>query len=493
MTTGHILPANSGGAETGSARAAARVSGLGTDPWKPCDLRGVFPEAVSPQLFRDIGGAIGTMLPLNSRVVVAGDFRLSTPQLKRALSRGLLEAGANVLDAGQGPTPVAYFVARLIEADAALIVTASHNPAEHNGLKLMFGRAPVTPEQLAHIRSIAERQKFRRGRGLLRKVTPSSTYMRTEIERWKHLKHNEQRRVVLDAGNGAWSVIAPLVFRRLGFEIICISCEADGRFPDRSPDCSRSANLVALRNAVTEWHNSVGIAWDGDGDRVAFIDESGKFVSPDEIALLLSAAMLQRQLEAAEPNTRIVVDVKCSTIVSRAIQLYGGIPLLERTGHAFMRSRMLADHALLGLDACGHYFFHELDGGDDGLFAALFVLDLIEASRSSLVNMRGALPQIFCTPDLRIPAPFVSFADAAEALTAAFPGAAIDHLDGLRLSMGDGTVLVRESGTEPVISLRIEGFDRPSYERILALCLIALPSASEFLRQELQEVPTNFI
>jgi phosphomannomutase / phosphoglucomutase len=458
------------------------------DAWKPCDLRGIYPDAVSPGLFRDIGGAVGSMLAPRSRVVVAGDFRLSTPELKRAVSNGLLEAGVNVLDAGQGPTPVAYFTARQTNAHAVLIVTASHNPAAHNGLKLMLGSVPISPRQLMEIRTLTESRRFRRGgRGAIETIDPRPLYMQTMLRRWEHLIGSGHGRVILDAGNGAWSEMAPAIFRDLGFDVTCLSCVADGRFPDRSPDCARASNLTRLRSMVREQTDSIGIAWDGDGDRAAFVDEAGDYVSPDEIAILFSHAVLEDKEPERSAERRIVVDVKCSDIVRRAILQRAGTPLLERTGHAFMRSRMVAEEALLGLDACGHYFFHELNGGDDGLFAAFFLLNLVRESGRSLRELRRVLPRIFSTPEIRIPTGLLPYTKASEALTSAFPEAGIVQIDGLRFVMEDGVVLIRESGTEPVLSLRIEGFASASHERILARCLQSLPEAAPQLRREALE------
>ena len=452
------------------------------DAWKPCDLRGSYPDAVSPGLFRDIGGAVGTLLAPSSRVVVAGDFRLSTPELKRAIAVGLVEAGAHVLDVGLVATPVAYFAAQRISAGAALIVTASHNPPSQNGLKLMLGSVPITPRQLSKIRALTEARAFRSGLGAIKSVDPRPAYTRTMQRRWARLRGAEPSRVVLDPGNGAWSETAPGIFRNLGFDVICISCAADGRFPDRPPDCSRASNLVRLCDAVRAMPGSIGIAWDGDGDRAAFVDEDGGYVTPDEIALLFARTVLKS--EAPRASRKIVIDLKCSEAVQRAVLEYGGIPLLERTGHAFMRGRMVAEKALLGLDACGHYFFGELHGGDDGLFAALFLLDLVRQSGRQLRALRRDLPRIFSAPEIRIPAGVVSYARASEALASAFPEARTIEIDGLRLVMGDGVVLVRESGTEQVLSLRIEGFSSAGYARILDRCVQSLPEAAPQLHRE---------
>jgi phosphomannomutase len=217
---------------------------------------------------------------------------------------------------------------------------------------------------------------------------------------------------------------------------------------------------------------------------VAFVDETGACVTPDEIAILFAEAALAERATNSIANTAIIVDVKCSDVVRRSILQKGGSPLLERTGHAFMRGRMVAEEALLGLDACGHYFFHELKGGDDGLFAAFYLLNLMQSRGQSLAQLCRALPRIFSSPEIRIPGELLPYARAAAALTSAFPEAGVMEIDGLRLVMEDGIVLVRESGTEPVISLRIEGFDEISYERMLARCLRCLPEVASQLQRE---------
>jgi phosphomannomutase / phosphoglucomutase len=451
-------------------------------PWKSCDLRGIYPEPISIELLRDVGAAIGTMLSSEARVFVAGDFRLSTLVLKQGLIEGLVGTGLSAVDGGRMPTPVAYFIGEQMGADAVLIVTASHNPANHNGLKLMIGGVPTTPEQLSDIQALVESRSFRSGVGTSETIDLVALYERKMIERWHRLEPQHLPSIVIDAGNGAWSEIAPHLLRTLGFNVRCLSCVADGNFPDRPSDCSRTENLSRLRAAVTSVPNTVGIAWDGDGDRVAFIDEAGSHASTDEVSLLLARDALQN---GTGNHRRIVVDLKLSDVVRREILAQGGIPLLERTGHAFVRGRMLADEAILGLDACGHYFHKELYGGDDGLFTALLMLDILQRSGQSLFELRRTLPNIFCTPELRIPIGLLSFGDAAGSLQAALPAAEISRIDGLRFVLEKGIVLIRASGTEPMISLRIEGVDDLGLRSLIEQCMEALPTAKEFLRDQL--------
>ena len=449
-------------------------------PWKSCDLRGPFPDSISPELFRSVGSAIGSLLPSSSRVFVAGDYRLSTPELKQALIEGLASTGVSPLDGGMMPTPVAYFTADKLRVDAVLMVTASHNPANHNGLKLMIGGIPTTPEQLSMIRNIVETGLFRIGNGATERVDLVDSYQRQMIECWSHLVPRRLPHLVIDAGNGAWSELAPQIFRSLGFDVQCLSCKADGRFPDRPSDCSLTANLSNLRSAVSARENTIGLAWDGDGDRLALIDETGAHVSADEVSILLAKDLLE---STSLRPMRVVVDIKLSDAVRRAVLALGGTPLLERTGHAFIRGRMIADDAELGLDACGHYFHKELHGGDDGLFSAMVILDLLQRSSQPLFELRRKLPPIFSTSEVRISAEALSYDTATKSLSEHFSSADISRVDGLRFTLPEGSVLIRQSGTEAKVSLRIEGVDSEGLRSLIERCAEALPAAEPHLRE----------
>jgi phosphomannomutase len=266
-----------------------------------------------------------------------------------------------------------------------------------------------------------------------------------------------------------------------------LSCVIDGSFPDRPSDCSRPANLARLREQVASQPNTIGIAWDGDGDRVAFIDETGQFIPADQLSILLTRELLATNHCNKPNNQHIVVDLKLASVVQQEILHLGASPLLERTGHAFMRTRMLSTNALLGLDACGHYFFRELQGADDGLFAAMLVLQLIERAKLPLSELVKRLPTIYSTPELRIPLHLLNFKQAEEQLLAAYPGAPLDRLDGVCISLPEGTILLRASGTEAVLSLRVEGVSHMEYERLITHCLALFPTARACIQSQLQE------
>lgn len=435
--------------------------------WKACDLRGVFPRDVSAELYGRIGRALATGRAVGARVLVAGDFRLSTPELKSALVAGLVASGARVLDAGQIPTPVAYFTHRRLKTDAVCIITASHNPPDHNGLKLMVDHFPPTPAELQSLRAASQRGEFRDAPGLVEPLDPMPAYKAWILDRWAAVASGMH--VVLDAGNGAASMIGPELFECLGFRVERLFCRIDGSYPNRPPDSAVASNLTALCAKVVETGAGLGIAWDGDGDRVAFVDESGRVVSADEMAVLLV-----RRLAPSARGRGVVYDLKLSDVLRREAERAGLTPCMERSGHAFIKSRMIRDHCVLGCEASGHYFFDELDGGDDGIFGALLVADMV-ARGGTLGSLRRTVPSFFLTPDIRLRGGEVSFAEAAARLRA-LPGVVSElTIDGLRVETGDGFILVRESVTESALTLRLEGYDAPALERLRRACCAALP------------------
>jgi len=448
------------------------------NPWKACDIRGPFPDEVSPELFRLIGQGVASGLPPGAKSLVAGDFRPSTPILKSALIEGLVMSGARVLDAGQIPTPIAYFAHQYFETDAVLIVTASHNPPTHNGLKLMVGGLPPLPEDFAQLRHQVDKGAFRSSKGSTERLDPVPAYRQGIIERWKNLAPAGRPEVVLDAGNGAWSELAPRIFAELGLPFHRLYCDVDGTYPNRSPDCARPEALAALQSEVTKTHSRLGIAWDGDGDRVAFVDETGSFATTDEVA-----ALLIRRLLAKQAGARVVFDIKLSSLVHRMVLEYGGVPIIERSGHTFIKRRMIEEECLFGCEASGHYFYQELRGGDDGLYSALLMIELV-AEAGSLRELRSSLAPLFVTPDLRLPASVLPYDEFVRRLRHLFRGARETTLDGYRFETPEGSVLVRESVTEPVITMRLEGSSAAALRSLLAACHSTFPEvSSEIARQ----------
>ncbi|MHC5033825.1 MAG: phosphomannomutase/phosphoglucomutase, partial [Planctomycetota bacterium] len=406
--------------------------------FKACDIRGVYPDELDEPVAEAIGQAIGTEL-VGGDCVLAGDLRSSTPALKDAACHGLVRAGTRVIDIGTAPTPVAYWAKRRLNARGLLIVTASHNPPEYNGMKLMVGDMPVTPEDIEAVRSRVESGKRARGQGQgrveIREVRKE--YLDWLAERFAGV--GKGLKVLVDAGNGSASEWAPAAFRTAGCEVEELFCEPDGRFPDRSPNPSRAEAVTAASTRVREVGADFAICFDGDADRAVFLDERGGFVGGEE-ALILFA----RDVLCQEPGAPIVYDLKSARIVPREIERAGGRAVMERSGYAFIKRRLIEEDAPLGGEASGHFFFRELQG-DDGLYAALRMATLLAASGRSLSDLRATIPPYFITEDIRIPC------DNAERmvqrLAEQFAEHPQDHTDGVRVEFEGGWALCRPSVT----------------------------------------------
>ena len=444
--------------------------------WKPCDIRGVYPDEVNEDLLYNAALAIGGALPKDGRVLVAGDYRASTPALKQAVTKGLVEMRCNVLDIGQTATPVAYFAQRFFGTDAVVIVTASHNPPSHNGLKFMLGNLPPSEEQIAALQNAAVLKRSRRGTVAFRNA--SESYTAWIIDRFQQLCEAASLTVVLDAGNGAWSELAPRIFTSLGFAVVPLFCKVDGSFPNRIPDSAQPKALSALSRTVVERNADLGIAWDGDGDRVAFVDSTGSIVSPDEVSLLLIRGLLRES-----GGERVVYDLKLSDVIRGCVEAMGGTAMIERSGHTFLKRRMILDNCAFGCEASGHYFYRELKGGDDGLFTALLLCGIVQ-QQGALLELRRALPNMYLTPDIRLPVGLLTFAETRDRVRGAFPSADVLTIDGLRLATKEGSVLVRPSVTESAFTLRLEGVSKHALEHLLARCVEVLPEFANTLKMK---------
>ncbi|MCX7598751.1 MAG: phosphomannomutase/phosphoglucomutase, partial [Armatimonadetes bacterium] len=343
--------------------------------FKECDIRGPYPDQVDEELAYRLGLAVAAKAP-GQRVVVAGDVRLSTPPLKTRLLEGLRDGGAVALDCGSLPTPGYYFARRLLGVQAGVMVTASHSPPDHNGFKPILGPLPITPEELRSLWELVTSPPPARPGGSTEDLhqSASSAYREWLLARGEEMlgADAQKLKVVVDCGNGSFSGLACEVLAELGLRVMPLFCEPDGRFPNRSPDVSRPEALQALGQAVRETGANLGVAFDGDGDRVAFTDETGTVVGPDVFVPLLAADALRR----SGPGP-VVLDIKLSRAADEVVQQAGGVPLRERSGHTFMKTRVIREKAVLGGEGSGHVFFRELDGGDDALYAAMVMMRLL--------------------------------------------------------------------------------------------------------------------
>lgn len=444
--------------------------------FKACDVRGIYGEDLTEEIVYRIGRALGTMLAGNS-VITGGDVRSSTTALKAELSRGLVESGAEVLDIGIVPTPVFYFARHHLGVEPGVMVTASHNPPEFNGLKIVLGPLPITEDELTAVEDLANSGKFRNGCGSVRTLAIIPSYQSfihsiARVEQGAHL-----HKVVVDCGNGCNSGLAPDLFRRFGFHIEELYCTPDGIFPNRNPNSADPENLVELIRTVRSSKADVGVAFDGDGDRVAFVDDRGRFLNSDKAIVILA-----RHLLSENPGERVVYDLKCSSVVPESIETAGGTAIPERSGHTFIKTRMIAEDALFGGEISGHYFHRKLGGGDDGIYSALLMANMLVSTGSRLSDLADAIRAYENTPDIRVP--YAGNREGViERLASAFPADRVSRLDGVKITFKGGWALARPSVTEPVITLRFEAETRSRLDEIIGDFLRPAPELEQHVRR----------
>jgi len=429
-----------------------------------CDIRGIVGTDLTVEKTREIGLAVGSQLA-GKRVVVGGDVRLSTPTLQPVIAAALAEAGCDVLNVGAISTPAFYFALQQLDAEGGVMVTASHNPAAYNGFKLVLGPQPISEAAIAGIADIVARRDFSSGLGSQSEYPVLADYIEQTVRKGR--RSSQPFKVVVDAGNGAAALTAPIVFKELGYDVIELFCETDGSFPNRPPNPALRENLAALSAKVVACGAAAGIAFDGDGDRVGVVDEKGNIVANDHIMVLLARYYLEGQAGT------IIYDAKCSMVVPEEIVKAGGRPIMARAGHTFSKIAFLAEQALFAGEISGHFFFKEL-GYDDGLFAGIKVCELI-ARYGALSQQVATIPQYFLTPDIRVSDLGSDKTKILTALAEKLAAYKPNLIDGVRIQFADGWGMIRSSVTEPLFTLRFEATTLPRLQEIEQLFLDALP------------------
>jgi phosphomannomutase/phosphoglucomutase len=418
------------------------------------DVRGRIGSDVNPEVFRLVGRAYATLIRgRGGRTIAVGqDNRESSAGLKSAFVDGVRAAGMDVVDIGTVTTPILYFATAHWKLDGGANITGSHNPVEYNGVKMVHpGAAPLTEQEIQGLRQTIERNTFASGAGQLTSRSPRDDYFDT-IAELVHLPR--PLTVVADAGNGIAGVYGPALLRRLGCDVIELHCESDGRFPNHLPDPEDPDNVVDLQEKVLEARADLGLAWDGDADRVGVIDERGRRHEADLILVLLARDLLRRH-----PGAKIVFDVKSSQVLVDEITKHGGVPVMWKTGHSHLKRKMREDGILLGGEVSGHMFFADgYYGVDDGLLAACKVAEIAARHDGPISTLFDSVPHLHATPELKAPCPdgekFRVIDQLARELKTRFQ--TID-IDGARvLFPGGGWGLVRASNTNPYLTLRFE-------------------------------------
>ncbi len=432
------------------------------------DIRGIAGEEVTEALARELGRAFASLLPAEDArpVVVGRDVRLSGPGLQAAVIRGLREAGRPVIDIGMAPTPLAYFAVFELDAAGCVMVTASHNPAEYNGFKMMRGKESLHGEDIQRLRRAMIAGDAPRAAGLAglqtHDVRPAyARFVEQDCPLRRPLK------VVIDAGNGPAGVIAAPLYRALGCDVIELYCEPDGRFPHHHPDPTVEENMRDIASRVVETGAALGIAFDGDGDRIGVVDEQGRIVWGD---MLLT--MLARDLLASHPGATIISEVKCSRRMYDDIRARGGNAIMWRTGHSPIKAKMKETGALLAGEMSGHMFFADrFFGFDDAVYAGARVMQVAAAHEGAFSSILADMPDAVCTPEIRIDCPderkFALIDEAREHFAA--QGLEIIDVDGVRIEFPDGWGLLRASNTQPSLVLRFEAASEARLNEIRAL------------------------
>jgi phosphomannomutase/phosphoglucomutase len=375
----------------------------------------------------------------------------------------LLESGRDVLDIGLVPTPVLYFATHYLDAHSGVMITGSHNPAEYNGLKIVLDGETLSGDAIQAVRRRVEQQDFVEGTGSLQAADIVAEYIRRITEEIPVSLGNALK-VVVDCGNGVPGMVAPAILRAIGHDVIELFCEVDGDFPNHHPDPSQPENLTALIAAVADEGADLGLAFDGDGDRLGVVDAEGNVIWPDRQMILFARDILSRN-----PGAKIIFDVKCSRLLAREIEAAGGEPIMSKTGHSLIKSRMQETGALLAGEMSGHIFFKERwYGFDDALYSAARLLEILVGSGKAPAEVFAELPGGVATPELRLDMPEERHAEFMDKVLAAanFDYAELSTIDGLRVDFVDSWGLIRPSNTTPCLVIRFEGDDADALEEI---------------------------
>ena len=427
------------------------------------DIRGVVPETLTAETAYWIGRAIGaeSLAKDEPNVSVGRDGRLSGPELVERLIQGVADSGCHVSDVGLVPTPALYYAANVLAGKSGVMLTGSHNPSNYNGFKIVIAGDTLANEQIQALHTRLKTNDLTWGEGSIAKVEILEQYA-TQITR--DIKLQKRLKVVVDCGNGAAGVIAPQLIEALNCEVIPLFCEVDGHFPNHHPDPGKPENLVDLIAKVKEVGADLGLAFDGDGDRVGVVTNTGTMVFPDRLLMLFAQDVLVRN-QAAE----IIFDVKCTRRLIPLIKEYGGRPLMWKTGHSLIKKKMKETGALLAGEMSGHIFFKERwYGFDDGIYSAARLLEILSHRQESAEEVFAAFPNDISTPEINIDVTDESKFSIISALHDAQWGEAAEltTIDGVRVDYPHGWGLVRASNTTPVLVLRFEADTEAELQRI---------------------------
>lgn len=430
------------------------------------DIRGIVGDSFTPDNVYTIGRALGSTAKDQGEtsMVVARDGRLSGPELSKALIAGILDCGLDVIDIGAVPTPVLYFATHTLNTRSGVMLTGSHNPPDYNGIKAVIKGKTLSEDGIYNLYHRIEAQQFATGQGRASNQEIISAY----IERiTQEIKLKQKLRIVIDCGNGIPGAVAPQLFKALGCEVIELFCDVDGRFPNHHPDPLIPENLEDVIHAVKTHQADIGLAFDGDGDRLGVVSDKGEIIWPDRQMLLYAIEVLKQY-----PGASIVYDVKCTSHLGPTIEKHGGKPIMWRTGHSVLKAKLHEIKGPLAGEMSGHIFFNDRwYGFDDGLYAGVRLLEILAASQRKCSEIFAALPNSVNTPELKLNiADERKFSFMEEFKSkATFADGKINTIDGVRVDFNYGFALVRPSNTTPCLTLRFEADNDENLKHIQEL------------------------
>jgi phosphomannomutase/phosphoglucomutase len=432
------------------------------------DIRGIVATELTPNAVFTIGLAFGSIAQENGQdtVIIGRDARESSPILFQALSSALIATGCHVIDIGIVPTPLLYFATNQLNSKTGIMITGSHNPVEYNGLKMVLNGITISTDAVQSLYHRIQSHDFKKGQGELTQVTDIITQYIDYVV--KNVKLEKTLHVVVDAGNGVGGLVAPQLYEKLGCKVEKLYCDVDGRFPNHHPDPTIPKNLEDLQKKVKEKNADIGLAFDGDADRVGVILNTGEIVWPDKQLMLIAKHVYPKYKGAS-----FVFDVKCSAELPKVVKKYGGEPLMYRTGHSVLKQKMIDMNAPLSGELSGHIFFKDRwFGFDDGIYVGARLLEILSKASGSAADVFAEFPQTFSTPELKVNVPEDQKTKLLEKLKQEFSSktkSKIITIDGLRVEFDHGWGLVRASNTTPCFTLRFEADTEEHLEQIKSI------------------------
>ena len=435
------------------------------------DIRGVVATDLVPEVVENIGKAFGSRVISSggSRIAIGRDVRLSGEKLLESLSKGVLSTGCDIIDIGRVPTPLLYFSQFHLDVHGGIMITGSHNPPEFNGFKLLFNKKSVHGEEIQKLADEIEKGDFKSGKGSRKNedvVTPYKKMVKEKISLSRKIK------VVIDSANGCGGILAPVLFKEMGCEVIELFSEPDGRFPNHHPDPTVEKNMEDLKKAVISHKAELGIGYDGDADRIGVVDELGNQLHGDHILMVYAKDLLSRVKGA-----KVIFDVKCSRNLPLYVKKHGGVPIMSATGHSIIKQRMHDEKAELAGEMSAHIFFGEnYFGYDDAIFATAKFLKIVDTAMKPVSKFLEEVPMTFSTPEIRVDCPDNEKFGLVRELVAFYKSKyRVIDIDGVRMEFDDGWALIRASNTQPVLVLRFEAESKESlakykkevYEKLL--------------------------